>query len=956
MNTKNIFTLALAAGTVLPAMAQSDIIDATAMKAQTVDVGANRTFTREESSAAVSIITNKDVNHRGARNIGNSILGQGSGLVSLEGQGLYSTANPTFYVRGLQSLSGSAPLVLVDGIERDINNVHADDVESVTVLKDAAATAIYGYKGANGAILITTKHGTYNTKKIRFSYDHEFQMLQHKPVMADAFTYASAVNEAYRNEGGKALYSDAQLDAYKNGTNPQFYPNVNWADETFRDMAHMNRWNLEFTGGSKNFRYFTNVNLLSTNGFVKNPKMAEATYSTQDMYSRGTLRSNMDIDLSDLTKLHTHLYGVLTEQSQPGAQADLWNMIHVVPANAFPVMLDSGIPGGNSTYTTQNPVAQSALASYYKNHQRALYADMVLEQDLSGFVEGLSATGQIAYDVWSNIYEDHSKTYRYGYYSIANDGTGTLVSDGQDTKMGEGSGNNAWVRRFNLNVGLNYQRTLAEKNNLYSQLKWNYEFTDNGDGTGSGTGVNTSLYRTTASWWTSYNYDKRYAADLTLVLAGSNRLAKGTKWAFMPTLAASWNLHNEQFLKDVENVSFLKLRASAGLQQLDVLPGDNIWTYYNQFYNLGGSGYFFDSTMGSLSGGTYIPQAATQNLGREKALKYNVGLDATLFQGLNISLDYYYQHRYDAWVSTAGSYTGVFGITAPYENLGVVDSQGFEVSVDYSKQVGAVTYNIGGFFNINKNEIKEQAEEPRLYPNLVRTGLPLNQVFGYEADGFFQQSDDLDGNGVISAAEMEQKGYPVQSFTTVYPGDVKYKDVTGDGVIDSNDQTKLGYSNICPSIFYNVHFGVEWKGLGLDAMFQGVGNYSGTLTTNGMYRAAVANNTLSQYLYENSWSAERGNTTDAKFPRLATVSNANNDVVSSLNVFDRSYFKLRNLEVYYRLPAKVLDPVKWISNVKVYVRGNDLFTIDNLDEDDAACYGVAQPLTRNIQLGASITF
>ncbi|MGM9704036.1 MAG: TonB-dependent receptor plug domain-containing protein, partial [Prevotella sp.] len=219
MKTKNIFMLTLLAGTCLPAMAQSDIIDSVAYKDQTVDIGANRQFTREQSTASVNVITRKDVNKRGARNIGNNILGQGSGLVGLDGSGLYNNQNPTFYIRGLQSLNGSTPLFIIDGVERSIDNVVAEDVESVQILKDAAATALYGYKGANGVVIITTKHGQYNTKSFTFTYDHVFQFLTNKPVMADAATYASAVNEAYRNQGstGNVAYSDAVINAYKNG-------------------------------------------------------------------------------------------------------------------------------------------------------------------------------------------------------------------------------------------------------------------------------------------------------------------------------------------------------------------------------------------------------------------------------------------------------------------------------------------------------------------------------------------------------------------------------------------------------------------------------------------------------------------------------------------------------------------------------------------------------------------
>ena len=956
MKTKNIYMLSLLAGMSLPAMAQTDIIDSVAYKDQLVDIGANRQFSREQSTASVSVITNKDVNKRGARNIGNNILGQGSGLVGLDGSGLFNAQNPTFYIRGVQSSSGSTPLIIIDGVERAMENVVAEDVESVQILKDAAATALYGYKGANGVLLITTKHGKYNSNSIKVSYDHTFSYLTNKPEMVDAATYASAVNEAYRNQGGSAIYSDAVIDAYKNGTNPLYYPNVNWADETFRNVSHNNRYDVELKGGTSNFRYYTNVQLLTNKGFIKN--FQNDGYSTQNKYTRGTLRSNMDIDLGPKTKLHTHLYGLLTEQSQPGSQADLWGMIYKVPANAFPVKLNDAVWGGNTVYTTNNPVAQSQAAAYYKNHQRALYADLQLDQDLSSITEGLSAQTQIGYDTWSNVYEDHSKTYRYSYYEVANNGdvvangnASMSAIQGSDSNMGTGSGNNSWIRRCIWNASINYDRTFAEKHNVYGQLKYDYEYNDK-------TGTNTTVYRHNVSLFAHYGFDSRYLLDVALVESGSSRLAPGSKWAFSPNVSAAWNISNEAFMKNVKWVDFLKLRASWGNQSLDVLPGDNVWTYYDQFYLMDATTYPFDATYtGTQWGNTYLGTARTQSLGHEQSSKFNVGFDATLFGGLNISADYYYQHRYNIWYSTAGSYSSVFGLTAPYENVGVINQKGFEVSADYSKKFNNdFTINLGASMTLNKTIVEEQAEAPQLFANTSSTGKRYGQAFGYVANGFFQKSDDLDGDGTISAAEMQQKGYPVQNFTTVHPGDVKYMDLTDDDKIDSNDRQAIGYSTTAPDLYYNFHLGAEYKGLGIDAMFQGVGKWTGFKTTNGLYRSAVATNTLSQYLSENSWSAERGNTENAQFPRLSTTSNANNDVNSTLNMFDRSYLKLRYVEMYYYLPQTMLQKVDFISNVKVYVRGTDLFTADHLDKADAAVYSATQPLTRSIQVGAAVTF
>ena len=956
MKTKNIFMLTLLAGTTLPAMAQHDIVDSVAYKDQKVDIGANRLFSREQSTGAVSVISNKDVNKRGARNIGNNILGSGSGLVSLDGSGLFHAQNPTFYIRGIQSSSGSTPLIIVDGVERAIENVVAEDVESVQILKDAAATALYGYKGANGVLIVTTKHGDYNSKSITFSYDHVFSYLNNKPKMVDAATYASAVNEAYRNQGEASVYSDAVINAYKNGTNPLYYPNVNWADETFRDVSHNNRFNLEFKGGSNNFRYYTNVQLLTNKGFVKN--FENDGYSTQNKYTRGTLRSNMDIDLGPKTKLHTHLYGLLTEQSQPGSQADLWSMIYQVPANAFPIKATSAVWGGNTQYTTNNPVAQSQAAAYYKNHQRALYADLLLEQDLSSITEGLKGSAQLGYDTWSNVYENHSKTYRYSYYAVNNngdvvpDGEGALAAvEGSDSRMGTASNNDSWIRRCVWNLALNYDRTFAEKHNVYGQLKYDYEYNDQ-------TGTNTSIYRHNISLFGHYGYDNRYLFDVAFVESASNRLAPGSKWAFSPTFSAAWNISNEAFMKNVKCIDFLKLRVSWGNKQLDVLPGDNVWTYYNQFYLMDAASYPFDATYtGTQWGNTYLGTAMSLSQGHEQSSKFNLGLDATLFGSLNLSADVYYQNRYDIWYSTAGSYSSVFGLDAPYENVGRITSKGFEFSADYSKKLNKnLTFSVGGSLTVNKTIVNRQAETPQLFANTSSTGKRYGQAFGYIANGFFQKSDDLDGNGIISEAEMKQLGYPIQNANTIYPGDVKYVDLTGDDKIDSNDRQAIGYSTTAPDLYYNFHLGVEYKGFGVDAMFQGVGKWTGFKTTNGLYRSAVATNTLSQYLYENSWSAERGNTDQALFPRLSTVSNANNDVNSTLNMFDRSYLKLRYVEAYYYLPKTVLDKTNFIKNVKLYVRGTDLFTTDHLDQADAASYGTTQPLTKSLQLGAAVTF
>ena len=943
MKKRNIFVLSLLAGFCLPAAAQQDSTGIDFVD-QVIEVGANKNFTRAQSTAAVSVIASKDVNKRSAKNIGNSILGQGNGLVSLQGTGSYFEQNPTFYVRGLQSLSTSAPLILVDGVERDITTVSPEEVDHVSILKDAAAVALYGYKGANGAVQITTKRGQYNSQNIRVTYDHLFNSQTNRPKFVDGATFASALNEALANEGAAPRYTADELAAFQNGSFPYQYPSVNWVDETFRKNGVTNKIGIEFSGGGERFRYFTMVNLLSDKGFIKNFAETDG-YSTQDKYVRGNLRTNLDIDLTPTTMLKVNMLGVLSEMSRPGSQADLWDMAYSLPSLAFPVRNEKDEWGGSSTYSgEQNPVAQSAGAAYYKRHERALFADMTLDQDLKYWIEGLSLTARLGYDTFSTLYEDHSMTYVYGNYPVASwEGGRPVLGDywtsGTPGTMGKGAGTTDWARRLIFSAGFNFDRTFAEKHYVYSQLKWDYEYQNTTGSTGY------TVYRQNVSWLGHYGFDNRYIGEVALVYSGTNRLAPDTKWNLSPTVSAAWVLSNENFLKDNNAINFLKLRASAGLINADYLPGDNVWTYYTQSYSQGTSAtgsYPFGSGFDVVYANTTLGQIATLNPTNEKAYKYNVGLDATLFGGLNVEFDLYKQHRTDIWVSGAGAYSALIGFDAPYINGGVVDSKGLELSLDYTKQLGELTFNLGGMVNINKNEIVEQAEEPRAYANLVQTGNPLNTVYGLKAIGLFRDQADIDNS-------------PTQNFSTVRAGDIKYEDVNGDGVIDANDVTKIGYSAYAPELFYNLHAGLEYKGFGFNLLFQGAGRYTANLNAKGMYWPLLNSTSLSQQYYDGRWTASNPDP-NAKFPRLSTTSNANNYQTSTFWMRDRSFFKLRNVEVYYNFPQSLLEKTAIVHAAKLYVRGVDLFCSDNIDEADAECYGVTAPLNKSIVVGLSLSF
>lgn len=933
MKKKYIFILALSVAVSMTLSAQ----ERTAPEKRVVDTGASKPLSLEETTSAISVISSEDIERRDSKNIGNSILGQGLGLISLQGAGIYAQQNPTFYVRGLQTLNGNdTPLVLVDGIERDITAVSAEEVESVVVLKDAAAVALYGYRGINGAVQINTKRGTKGDRVVKFTYDHQFNSLINKPQFVDGHTYGLAINEARANDGLSARYSDQELAALKSGQYPYLYPSVDWVDETFRNTASTDNFNMEFSGGEGRFSYYAMIDLISDKGFIRNAGTNEG-YSTQDKYVKGNMRLNMDMEITPTTTMKVNLLGMMLENSRPGSNVDIWDMVYTVPSAAFPVKDDKGVWAGSDTWNGElNPVAQTSGAAYYKNHNRLLFTDVTINQDLSALVPGLGAFVRAGYDQTANIYEDHSKTYVYNvntpsWPAGASEPTATSKSQGSDSAMGSGANTDAYSRRAHIDAGATYEAVFGE-HAITSQLKWDYDYSDKN-------GINQTIYRHNFSFWTHYGYAGKYFADLALVESGSSRLAPGTKWSFSPTLSLAWLASKEDFLSGAEWLDYLKLRASAGIINADFLPGEEVWTYYAQQYLTAGGVYPFSSSFTSDFGRTYLGQLATSAPSHEKAYKYNVGVDSRMFGGLSLTADAYWQRRTDIWVSAAGKYSSVVGKDAPYENGGIVDSWGAELGLDYVGRVAELEYTVGGNFNYNRNKIVSQLEEPRLYDNLIQTGNSVGQLYGMKAIGFFKDEADIAAS-------------PVQNFSTVRPGDIKYEDVNGDDVIDSNDAAAIGYSAKAPQIYYNFHLGAEWKGLGFYALFQGAARYSAMLNTKSMYFPLVGNTTISQYYYDNRWTPS---TQDAKFPRLSSESNANNYRNNTLFLADRSFLKLRNLEVYYMLPESLLAKTRFVKGSKFYVRGNDLFCLDHLDVSDPEAYGTAQRFS-SVVLGLSLTF
>jgi len=902
-----------------------------------VNYGFGLQQTNAESTGAVSTVYAENIDKSSAFSIGNSLYGNVLGLTTMQSTGVVWEQMPSMYIRGLKTLNGNNGILLVvDGLERDNNwqalkYITPEEVESVSVLRDAAALALYGYRGVNGVVNIVTKRGKYDTREINFSYDHAFNYMTRKPELADAYTYASALNEALTNDGKQVRYSQNELNAFKNGTSPYLYPNVNWWEEVFRDRGASDIATLSFRGGSTKMRYYTMMNLQNNRGFIKNFD-TNADYSTQEKYSKANFRTNLDIDLSPKTKMQANIMGILNEFSRPGMGSDnLISKLYQLPSAAFPIRTESGLWGGNTTWGENwNPVALTEGRAYSKGHTRGLYADMSLRQDLSSLTKGLGASVRIGYDNLASYWENHTKGYKYGMASVASweNGlpiAGEEITGGKDTEMSGDSKLDWQYRAFNFQMNVDWQRQFGV-HSLYSMLLYTYKY-DNAKG------INNTFYRQNAGWYTHYGFKNRYFADFTLMASASNLLAPDHRWNVSPTVGLAWLISNEKFMQSQNVVDFLKLRASFGMLNTDNIPGNGYW---NETVG-GGNGYPINNNFGG-DGGWHEGRLASVNGTTEKAYKYNAGVDATLFKGLTLTVDGFYERRSDIGVSSDGQNSAVLGASGSYVNAGIVDSWGTEIGANYYKKMGNVELNLGGTFTYNRSKIIEMLEEPAAYDYTRSTGNPVGQIFGLQAIGYFVDQADIDNS------------LP-QQFGPVKAGDIKYKDMNGDKVINSDDRVAMGYNSTCPEIYYSFSLGLEWKGLGFSAQFQGVGNYTAILSGT-YYRPLVDNTTISNYVYRNRWTPE---TPNARFPRLTTETVDNNLQTSSLWLADRSFLKLRNCEVYYKLPSSWLNRF-WVKNAKVYVRGVDLLCFDSIDQLDPEAMNNSYPATRSIHVGLSVGF
>ncbi len=880
---------------------------------------------KEEMTSAIGIVRSDELSKSLAMNPANALFGKIPGLDVLQNGGASWENNPTLFIRGVGTMRGASMLVLVDGFERPISSLSLGEIESVEILKDAAALAMYGLRGANGVLLVTTKQADAQKPNIEVEYEHGITQAFRLPKFLDAYGYANSVNEALGNDGLSPLYTQAALDSYKSGNNPDLYPNVNWFNQTLRNWGNVNNLKATFQRKTTNISFFTLLNYQTEQGLL-GPVNANQSYSTQLSDNKFNFRSRIDIDLTKTTKFRINVAGDLRGMQTPGTSvAAIMNALYNTPSGAYPVKTSDKSWGGTSFFDN-NPYAQVSATGYRFNFTRELLADFHLEQKLDLILPGLSAEGALAYDNSAIYQEGKTRQFQYEALGIAGDGSTIKTLYGKNTTLAYYNNLGSQWSDATARGALKYVRDWG-KNSINSTLLFQQDkLVRNGQS-------NTYLHELVAGN-IHYSRDMKYFADLSVSYSGTNLLPRDSRWGFFPALSLAWKLSNEDWFAKGGLFDDLKIRASWGMTGNDqLIPPDLSAEKF-----IGATGYYFSNNStgnGGLSQGRIASTGATF----ETSAKSNVGVDASMFGMLDLNVDVFYDHRTDILIESEGLISGVYGALKPYRNYGVVNNKGIDLGINFHNNKGQFTYYINGQFSYVRNTIVEMGEQYRPYDYLKRTGQSIDQAFGLEAIGFFKDLSDIAGS-------------PKQSFSAVTPGDIKYKDQNGDGIIDIYDEKPLGFSTRNPEIYFSGSFGVEYKGFGLDALFQGIANKSLYLNTSSLFWPLRGNTNISHFS-DNSWTSATAGT--ATLPRLSTKENVNNYRPNSIWIVDGSFLKLRSLEIYYNLPNRNISKLK-ILNTRLFIRGMNLFSIDNVNVVDPEAIGITYPTCSSYSIGIKIGF
>ena len=913
---------------------------------------------KESVIGAISQVSSKDLLSTPAANVTQAIAGKIPGVVTTQTSGAPGMDDATINIRGRATFAGDgSPLVMVDGVERAFSQVAPDDIESISVLKDASATAVYGVRGANGVILVTTKRGKEMKPEVSFTGNFMWGTATRKPNYLNSYDSVTLLEEALKNDGLPSQYSAADLEMYRKSCNGELtgadallYPNVDWYDEVLNDWAPSQRYNVSVRGGTKRMRYYVSGEMYNQSSLVKNLSTDEYGNSSSPGYNRYAFRANMDFFLSkDLTfsvnfgTRFENRHGSNTNESS--TYYDVFAYVNHTPGWLFPVSYEvqngdetKTLYGGNANFQN-NIVAALSKGGFYKGTNTISEINLIADYKMDWLTEGLSVKGMVSFDYDSYYRKTFGRTYA------------TYELNDRDNYMSQDAYN-----KYNVDGQLAYTKSSSTTYKLYMEAQINYA---RRFGKHDVTGMvlyNQNDYRYNSELAkryqglvgrVTYGYDDKYLFEFNAGYNGSENFMKGNRFGFFPAFSIGWRLTQEKFMEKTKDwLNNLKIRASYGEVGNDIYKVNGVeQRFLFEEHWISASNY-------NIGNGTvpayYEKQYPNYGVTWERAKKYNLGIEFGLFNGmLNGNIDLFHEKRKDILTEYLSRPQWV-GVTMAAGNLGETKNSGYEIELHHSNTIGKeFRYNVGVTFSHAANEIVSMDEPAGKTDYRKREGHPINQYFGLICEGF------------VTSADLADPNFPVSTYSNnVQVGDLKYKDMNNDGFIDDRDETFIGYSDI-PENTYALTLGATYKGWGVEVMFQGVDHVSRYYDADAMY--AFYNNGKAKDIHLGRWNpslSESENLANATYPLLHYGSTGDhNQRQNSFFLKNGAFVRLKNVELSYNLPAAWVQKAG-MSSARIYVNGNNLITWDHLDGlvDPESNGSSRYPLLKTFNVGFNVVF
>ncbi|MCS2998773.1 SusC/RagA family TonB-linked outer membrane protein [Bacteroides thetaiotaomicron] len=871
--------------------------------------------------------------YRGARahQITANSRGDLIGNVPLFGEGFYSD-NTEFSV----SSRGNAPIVVVDGVQRELYSIDPDAIESVSIQKDALSSMFLGMQSSRGALMITTKEPIKEGFQLSFTGRFGVQSALKIPKPLSGYQYAYLLNEALQNDGKEPFYSYDDFNKFRMQSSPFTHPDVNWYDELLNNSSTTQSYNLNVTGGNKYAQYFISLGYMGENGLFINPSDNGDSHDTNLSLERYMISSKININITDDFTAKVTLLGRVEEGTQPGVgYGNLLNSIYNTPNNAYPIRNPNGTWGGNVSFD-HNLMSQTINSGYITDGARDMLGSINLKYDFDKLVKGLSARMVGSVSIQNRSYIQRSKRSPVYSYTIDKEGNDVYALYGATQTQSNSFGSVTSYQQMYGQFAIDYDRRFGDHGIRASVM-----------GDTRNVLVNYDLPQLPSNIIAdvSYDYANKYFAQIAMSESYYNRYAPDRRWGTFYAFGLGWDMNKESFMENVDWMNLFKIRGTFG-KTGNGLDNTGYYTYQQTFSSNVATGYPLGTNLGAGNITTENSPLANPFLTWEKAYKLNLGIDLALFNNrLKLTADYYNDKYFDL-LQSRGKSIEIIGQNYPTENIGKVRRFGGELSLTYQDRIKDFNYYVSANWSSEQSKLLYMDEQKVPEEYLRQTGRPVGAIYGLVAEGFFTSREEIENSPVIDG------------FNNIQPGDIKYKDMNGDKVINEFDRTVIGGDK--PYSYFGIDLGFEWKGLEFSMFWQGAYNRELMLNDWTLLEGFQSSNQQYGQAYENMldrWTPETAET--ATLPRLTAGGskyNQGNGWNSSFWLRSGNFIRLKNISLGYNLPDSFCRNYLGGTRVKIFVNGQNLLTKSACDLVDPEVGFTSYPIQRCISTGINVRF